>query len=562
MAGGTDERGNPTQSGDHDASEQGSVDRRGRKRTAPLDVFQTRPLTPEEVKQREAAAREATARQAAAKARTLRLKSGLKLDLGGRLTMELLLIQPGFFARRSCLTDVNYVYTDVQMGGNGALISLPDPYGGIEPDVVVARPVYMGIMEVTHRQWKAVMGAAPRWDAGGAQSGCRVTWEEARAFCAALSKKTGRTVRLPTTAEWEWASRAGRTADDGLPNEQLECRSEYCDGCQTPDIVIGLAWPDAMLNQPNVPEGHSALLFESVTTDRSAWCLCGRFIEVPAGPDGEEAVFRTWRLHDMAGDLDEWCANSYGDVRLPREGGEAVKAAIGADDPPPVVPQASIFDSPSVLLIAPLRELPPARADVILYASPADDDPAAIPHEFTPDTSHYLSSFRVVVEHGQESPCRKPDMTVTPSSYELRIQSLEARLKRHNDGNSVEGKVGRLKKAYGELERLKKAYTLGMSRKQALASMGEPSSIELESRSSKPVEQWRYFIDTGVTFELEFQLDGKAAQYYSSGVNLLMWQLAVDFQSTAYAPLLIPGDNGSLFGSPNGWHEIEATGHD
>ena len=39
----------------------------------------------------------------------------------------------------------------------------------------------------------------------------RVSRDEAAAFCAALAKRTGEKVRLPTGDEWEWAARAGST---------------------------------------------------------------------------------------------------------------------------------------------------------------------------------------------------------------------------------------------------------------------------------------------------------------------------------------------------------------
>ena len=35
-----------------------------------------------------------------------------------------------------------------------------------------------------------------------------VSWNDARAFCAWMSKRCKRTFRLPTAVEWEWAARA------------------------------------------------------------------------------------------------------------------------------------------------------------------------------------------------------------------------------------------------------------------------------------------------------------------------------------------------------------------
>jgi sulfatase modifying factor 1 len=69
-------------------------------------------------------------------------------------------------------------------------------------------------MEVTQGQWKAVMGTEP-WKGtqyvkeGPDYPASYVSWDDAVEFCKKLSEKEGKTYRLPTEAEWEYACRAG-----------------------------------------------------------------------------------------------------------------------------------------------------------------------------------------------------------------------------------------------------------------------------------------------------------------------------------------------------------------
>jgi len=81
--------------------------------------------------------------------------------------------------------------------------------------VRITRPFYLGMYEVTQAQYAKVMGDNPVKHSssyiGPTNPVINVTWPDAVEFCKKLSAKEGRTYRLPTEAEWEYACRAGTT---------------------------------------------------------------------------------------------------------------------------------------------------------------------------------------------------------------------------------------------------------------------------------------------------------------------------------------------------------------
>ncbi|OUL23670.1 bifunctional serine/threonine-protein kinase/formylglycine-generating enzyme family protein [Nostoc sp. 106C] len=70
---------------------------------------------------------------------------------------------------------------------------------------------FMGKYEVTQTQYQAIMGSNPSKFKDEKRPVEQVSWSDAVEFCQKLSQKTGRTYRLPSEAEWEYACRAGTT---------------------------------------------------------------------------------------------------------------------------------------------------------------------------------------------------------------------------------------------------------------------------------------------------------------------------------------------------------------
>ena len=75
---------------------------------------------------------------------------------------------------------------------------------------VTLSPYSIGQTEVTQELWYAVMGTYPSGFTGNMQRPVeQVSWDECQQFITRLNAITGKTFRLPTEAEWEYAARGG-----------------------------------------------------------------------------------------------------------------------------------------------------------------------------------------------------------------------------------------------------------------------------------------------------------------------------------------------------------------
>ena len=116
-------------------------------------------------------------------------------DIGGGVTLRMVELPRGSFL----------------MGDSASVTERPQ-------HPVTIKSFFMGEFEVTQQQWRAVaklpkvridINPDPSYFKGDDLPVGNVSWDEAVEFCERLSRKTGRTYRLPSEAEWEYACRAG-----------------------------------------------------------------------------------------------------------------------------------------------------------------------------------------------------------------------------------------------------------------------------------------------------------------------------------------------------------------
>jgi serine/threonine protein kinase len=167
---------------------------------------------------------------------------GVPLEHTNSIGMKFILIPPGEFTMGSTPEEIEE--TLKQVNPNDKHWQERVKSEAPQHKVVLTRPIYLAIHEVTQKEYEAVMGQNPSYFARTNPDEKvvkqlaeldtanhpveQVSWNDAAEFCARLSKqeelkpfyfRAGETVtalkgtgyRLPTEAEWEFACRAGTT---------------------------------------------------------------------------------------------------------------------------------------------------------------------------------------------------------------------------------------------------------------------------------------------------------------------------------------------------------------
>ena len=227
----------------------------------------------------------------------------LNLDLGNKVAMKLVLIPSGKFTMGSPETEKDRSKDEVQH------------------EVTISKAFFMGVTHVTVDQFAAFVkdsGYKTDIEKDGVGSGLevkdgtlvtkkmdgcswrnpgfeqksdhpvvQVTWNDAKAFCDWLSKKSGKAVQLPTESRWEYACRAGT-------------KTAYPWGDE-PDK--GKGWANCADQSLKKKESKAPAAWPFFSWDD------GFVFTAPVGSFKANA----FGLYDMIGNAGQWCQDRYVD---------------------------------------------------------------------------------------------------------------------------------------------------------------------------------------------------------------------------------------------------------
>ena len=160
--------------------------------------------------------------------------------------------------------------------------------------VRITKPFFLGVYQVTQREWEKVMGSNPSNFKGEDLPVESVSWEDCQVFIKKLAAlEPGVKYRLPTEAEWEYACRAGSTGNFCFGDDEARL-GEY-------------AWYSGNSDNKTHPVG--------------------------------EKKPNAWGLYDIHGNVWEWCWNWWDDKYYER----CAKQGVVADPSGPETGSSRLY---------------------------------------------------------------------------------------------------------------------------------------------------------------------------------------------------------------------------
>ena len=132
-------------------------------------------------------------------------------------------------------------------------------------EVIISKPFYLGKYEVTQEQWVSIISKNPSANLGPKLPVENISWNNCQEFITKLNKKTDGRFLLPSEAEWEFSCRAGTVSNFYFGNK--------------------IQPEDANFLESNIGKTSIATNYKP----------------------------NAFGLHNMHGNLWEWCSDWYGD---------------------------------------------------------------------------------------------------------------------------------------------------------------------------------------------------------------------------------------------------------
>ncbi len=187
-----------------------------------------------------------------------------------------------------------------------------------QTSVEIEKSFWIGRFEITNKQFLAFDPAHDSRDEDrhGYQFGrrgyslnhpdqpaVRISWKQAMAFCKWLSEKTGKTITLPTEAQWEWACRSGSSNDYSFG----KTGSDYSRYANLGDITLreyaactGYKNYESVRIIDNANKYDDWVPRDTLFDDRS-------FVSEQVG----RFRYNPWEIADMHGNVWEWTLSKY-----------------------------------------------------------------------------------------------------------------------------------------------------------------------------------------------------------------------------------------------------------